>query len=307
MRIRVGTRGSQLARGQTGAIMAGLRDLGHDPVEVIVETRGDRDRSSAFPEFGGPGVFVREIELALLEEEIDLAVHSYKDLPSTGPPELAVAAVPTRQDPADVLLVRRGSLEPDRELLPLAEGARVGTGSARRRALLEAARSDLEVAPLRGNVDTRMRKLADGDYDAIVLAAAGLRRLEGVDDGGHPRPPGLREHRLEPSWFVPAPAQGALALQVRGADAELADALSPIHRQEVAAPISAERRLLARVEGSCSLPFGAWCRAVDDGYELFCVLGDDGRLVRGRLVGEDPEALADRAWEHLAKSGMPVR
>lgn len=307
MRVRVGTRGSSLARIQTGGIVRQLVSLGLEAEEVIIETLGDRDRESRFAEFGGAGVFVREIEEALLDGRIDAAVHSYKDLPSGGPEQLVVAAVPERLDPADHLLVRADALAADRGRLPLPEGARVGTSSARRRALLLHERDDLQVDPLRGNVDTRIRKLVEGRYEAIVLAGAGLQRLRQGDALADLRQQGVEEVRLAPEWFVPAPAQGALAIQTRRDDTGLQDVLRPLQVDAAARSLIGERRLLARVEGNCDLPFGAWCCREADAFSLSFALGDDERLVVGQLRGDEPRLLADRAWDQLRESGMAVR
>jgi len=305
MRVRIGSRGSRLALAQSRKIGARLAAAGHQPVEVVIETRGDRDQTSAFPEFGGAGVFVRGIERQLIAGAIDLAVHSYKDLPSEGPDELFVAAVPERLDPADTLLIRDDAFESGGGLLPLPQGARVGTASSRRQALLQASRADLRILPLRGNVDTRVRKLRDGDYDAIVLAQAGLQRLQ--DAGGALDMEGVQLHRLDPDWFIPAPTQGALALQIRRDATELAAVLAPLHDESVAHPLEAERRLLALVQGSCELPFGAWCRAAGEGYRLGYALGDHERLVSGQLQGEAPAPLAELAWQELASSELSIR
>ncbi len=305
MRVRIGSRGSKLALAQARQIGARLAAAGHQAVEVIIETRGDRDQTSSFPEFGGPGVFVREIERQLIAGAIDLAVHSYKDLPSDGPDELFVAAVPERVDPADTLLIREDAIELAGELVPLPEAARVGTASSRRQALLHASRADLRILPLRGNVDTRVRKLRAGEYDAIVLARAGVQRLQ--EAGQALDLDGVHLHRLDPDWFIPAPTQGALALQIRRDASELAAALAALHDESTALPLVGERRLLGLVQGSCEMPFGAWCRAVGDGYQLDFALGDAERLVTGRLRGESPAALADLAWQELSASELTIR
>jgi len=300
MRIRIGTRGSRLALAQTGSVARQLADNGHDVETTIIRTRGDLDRTSAFPEFGGAGVFVREIERALLAGEIDLAVHSYKDLPSEGPAQLVVAAVPERVDPADLLVVRAQAMAPPQAGLSLAHEARIGTSSARRQALLRHLRPDLQILPLRGNVDTRVSKLRAGDYDAIVLAAAGLQRLQQEVGGSSPTAgEDLVEHRLDPVTFVPAPTQGALALQTRATDAELIAALRPLHRDELNATLQVERQLMARIEGNCSLPFGAWCQSRNGRLHLVCAVNYGDGLRRATLSGEDPGTLADQAWKAL--------
>ena len=308
MKIRIGTRGSRLALAQTRSIAERLRLNGHEVSEVVIETRGDRDQEASFPEFGGSGVFVHEIERALLQQQIDLAVHSYKDLPATGPADLTIGAIPERLDAADCLLVREEVVDLDDVRLPVRRRARIGTGSARRTALLHWARSDLEILPLRGNVDTRVGKLMAGDYDAIVVAAAGLDRIEAAGGLQQHHKGKVRRCRLDPSWFVPAPAQGVLALQIRRADAELAAAVKVLHREQIARPVSCERQLLVRVEGNCQLPFGAWCEVLPGGgLALVFALGLGTGILVDRLEGEDPMQLADRAWNRLAEAGLPTQ
>ena len=222
-KLKLGTRGSDLARTQSETIAAALRRAGYDVELTIIKTSGDQNQTALFGSIGPQGVFVREIEQALVERRIELAVHSFKDLPTSSPAELVVAAVPARIDPADLLLVRRSALADGDDWMPVAQGARVGTASARRRVWLRHFRPDLEIEPLRGNVPTRVRKLAEGAFDAILLAAAGVERLQaeqrlaGLDD--------IEVRRLDPRRFVPAPAQGALALQCRRDDASVLAAL----------------------------------------------------------------------------------
>jgi len=181
VKLRIGTRGSALALAQSTDVAARLRSFGHEPELVIVSTAGDRVTDRAFTDVGSFGVFVRELASALLDGTIDAAVHSYKDVPSRMPAGLTIAAVPERLDAADVLLVRRDAIAPESGGIPLAHGARVGTSATRRRALLLDARPDLVPGLLRGNVPTRVRSLAEGRFDAIVLAAAGLERLARIE------------------------------------------------------------------------------------------------------------------------------
>ena len=307
MRIRIGSRGSDLALVQTNGVARALAGFGHDTEVVIVETAGDRDQDRGFAEIGPPGVFVREIETALLDAEIDLAVHSYKDLPSQSPEGLLVAAVPERLTAEDCLIMPAdgrpaGAGASDAKLgldLPLKQNAVVGTGSERRRALLRSLRPDVRIEPIRGNVPTRLAKLREGRYDAIVLAAAGLIRLkrQNASDLGLDS---LVNLRLDPAVFVPAPAQGALALQCRVGD-RVVDAVAPLHDVDAAAPVRAERELLRLVDGGCDLPFGAWCRRLDGGdLELLSVIESDGLLVRQSGRGENPEELAARLWARLS-------
>lgn len=304
MRIRVGTRGSRLARIQSEWVAARLRAAGHEPEMVIVRTTGDRVQDRAFAEVGSPGLFVAEIERALLEERIDCAVHSYKDVPSASPPELVIAAVPERVDPADRLLAREEALVPGGTGLDrLAQAARLGTASARRQALVRSERPDIRIELLRGNLPTRVRQVQDGHYDAILLAAAGLDRLDRAAeaDPGLALPrDGLVELRLDPERFVPAPSQGALAVQVRRADEAAVAAVDALDDRAAHAAVRAERALLERVQGGCTVPFGAWCRRLDDGrYELRGFLEREGRRRFVAEQGDEPLGLVEPVWSAL--------
>ena len=296
LKIRVGTRGSRLARIQTARVTRRLEAAGHRAEVITLKTAGDLKQDLPFHAVGPPGVFVREIERALAAGEIDVAVHSYKDLPTASPEGLIVAAVPERLDAADCLLVTSGSVDRDGGLIPLRQGARVGTSSARRAALLRDLRPDLVVQPIRGNLPTRIAKLrqhppSEETYDAILLAAAGLERLR---DNPQPEDEArdVVRSRLDPEIFVPAPAQGALAVQVRAGDPVRAvvEALEdPDRRRE----IEVERRLLARVEGGCRVAAGAWCRSLDDGQlALTAILEVDGHLRRATMRDSNGERLA---------------
>jgi hydroxymethylbilane synthase len=301
VRIRIGTRGSALALAQAGEVARRLGAAGHETETVVIHTEGDRVADRPFAEVGAFGVFVREIEAALLEGRVDVAVHSYKDLPSQRPAELVVAAAPERVDVADVLLARREATAPG-GVIPLREGATVGTSSARRQAQLRHLRPDLAHAPLRGNVPTRIRSLAEGRFDAIVLAAAGLLRLQRNAPGGAPLvPDGIVTTRLDPAVFVPAPGQGALAVQVRRDDDAVRRAVEPLDDPATARALAAERAALARAEAGCVVPFGAWCRVKADGRLLLVAVlgGADGVLSRAEASGEDPDALAEAVWRGL--------
>ncbi len=301
MRLRIGTRGSALARVQAGDVARRLEAAGHETETIVIHTEGDLVTDRAFAEVGAFGVFVREIEAALLERRIDVAVHSYKDLPSQGPAGLVVAAVPERVDVADVLLARPEAMAPGRTI-PLREGATVGTSSARRQAQLRHLRPDLAHGLLRGNVPTRIRALAEGRFDAIVLAAAGLLRLERSAPGGPPLVgDGIVTTRLDPAFFVPAPAQGAIAVQVRRDDPDARRAVQALDDPSTARALEAERAALAKAEAGCVVPFGAWCRTEADGcLHLVAVLGcADGGLARAHAVGEEPDVLASIVWRRL--------
>ncbi len=307
MKLRIGTRGSRLALAQARDVAARLEAMGHAPEIVVIKTVGDRHVDRPFAEVGAPGIFVAEIESSLLRAEVELAVHSYKDLPSSSPEELVVAAVPERLDPADHLLCLAAAHTPEAGLLPLGEKARVGTASVRRQALLRHLRPDLELVHLRGNVPTRVGRLADGGVEAVLLAGAGLERLERArEDGGSffSGPDPVVDCRLDPESFVPAPSQGAIALQVRRDDAAVLRVAEHLDDAAAHRCVRAERTLLALVEGGCQVPFGAWCRPAGGGrLELSAVLERGGRLRRGRAGGDDPEALAREVWAGLGEQG----
>jgi hydroxymethylbilane synthase len=251
--VRVGTRASALALTQTGHVADALTALGAGEHELVrVRTDGDR-LTGSLATLGGTGVFVTALRDALLDGRCDVAVHSFKDLPTAVAPGLVVAAVPLRQDPRDALCARDG-----RTLATLPEGASVGTGSPRRAAQLLAARPDLKVVDIRGNVDTRLRRIED-DLDAVVLARAGLARLDRLD---------AVTEALPFDVMVPAPAQGALAVEVRAQDAAdgspLARALAALDHRPTHLAVVAERALLNRLEAGCAAPVGAYARLGDD-------------------------------------------
>lgn len=307
MKLRIGTRGSRLARIQAGNTAARLARLGHETEIVPITTAGDRSSAPTFAAIGPQGVFVREIERALLDGAIDVAVHSHKDLPTVSPDDLAVAAVPERRDPSDALVVRAelAADAPPGSLLPVPEGALVGTASVRRQVWLGHLRSDVRAQSLRGNVLTRIRRLREGRFDAILLATAGLDRLRSgsVEGGPALNLDGLSVVRLDPEVFVPAPAQGALALQCRRSDEGVRDALAPLDHPRTRATVGAERELLARLEGGCELAFGAWCAHASefsaDESVMVAMVERDGEVRRGVARGPDPSTLAEDLWRIL--------
>jgi hydroxymethylbilane synthase len=293
--VRLGTRGSALARAQTGHIASALVEA-HPDLEleiVTISTSGDRSQATNLPGADwGTGVFVKELESALLREDIDLAVHSLKDVPPVISPELTLAAIPVREDPLDVLVTTDG-----RGLEDLAAGVRVGTSSARRAAFLRASRPDLQFVPIRGNVETRLRKLAEGQYDAIVLARAGLRRLE-LDPA---------YVVLEPELLPPAPGQGALAIESRAGDREIIALVEALHDPATAAAVRAERRLMADLEGGCRLPIGALGTPRQEGtlHLLGGIATEDGSLSVAAATGrlDAPEELGDQLALRLRSPG----
>jgi hydroxymethylbilane synthase len=291
--LRLATRGSALALAQSRLVVEGLQAAWPElRVELVtVVTEGDRRRDVPAASLGGKGIFTAAVQQAVLDGRADLAVHSAKDLPAAQVPGLVLAAVPRRADPRDVLVGRSRLTALD----DLGPGARVGTGSPRRVALLHWLRPDLELVPIRGNVDSRFRRVHGGELDAVVLAAAGLRRL-GLVAGEAAVP-------LDPEVFIPAPGQGTLAVEAREDDTRALGLLSALTHRPSRVALRAERSFLRRLGGSCTLPAGALARPTDAGpLEIQGFLsGLDGKgLVRERLRGpaDDPEglgrALADR-------------
>ncbi|MGI8590832.1 MAG: hydroxymethylbilane synthase [Nakamurella sp.] len=280
-RLRVGTRGSALALAQSGAIADQLSVAGGGTAELIrIRTQGDVNLGP-LASIGGTGVFVIEVRSRLLAGEVDVVVHSLKDLPTAAAPGVALAAVPVREDPADALCARDGLT-----LDTLPRGSTVGTGSPRRKAQLLRLRPDLEVRAVRGNVDTRLAMVSTGGLDAVVLAAAGLSRLGRSE---------AVTHRLGPEMMLPAPAQGALAVERRSADFNsswYATALADLDDSSTRAAVTAERSLLAALEAGCTAPVGAFAE-IDGGQMTLtgAVISVDGvREIRGRLTGSVAEA-----------------
>jgi len=248
--IRIGTRGSDLALWQANFVKASLEKLGQQVEIQIIHTQGDKIQDLSFDKLEGKGFFTKEIEQALLEKHVDLAVHSHKDLETTSPEGLTIAAVSDREDPSELLLIRKGSVDQNQQW-KLKENAIIGTSSARRKSQILAHRSDLSIKDLRGNVPTRINKLREGNYDAILLAKAGVNRLElDLSD--------LHCETLNATEFIPAPAQGVLGLQIRSEDNELANILAHLNHEETQAQIEIERGVLRKMEGGCQLPLGVY-------------------------------------------------
>ncbi|GLZ44791.1 porphobilinogen deaminase [Actinomycetospora sp. NBRC 106375] len=305
--IRLGTRASLLARTQTDIIASALTAAGATVEIVTVSTEGDRSQAAGTPIAGsGVGVFVTALREALLADEIDVAVHSYKDLPTAAVPGLTLAAVPAREDPRDALVARDAMV-----LGELPPGAVVGTGSPRRVAQIDALGLGLRLVPIRGNVDTRIGKVTRGELDAVVLARAGLARLGRV---------GEATEVLDPVQVLPAPGQGALACECRTDDAPLTELLrSTLHDEGVAAAVTAERAVLTALGSPCSAPIGALAEVVedldDDGHVVerlslrAVATTEDGALVRASAAGEteDAERLGrELAAEMLADGAVPT-
>ena len=289
-RVRIGTRGSALALWQAEHVKARLEALGHEVSLRVITTTGDLMQDRRLESVGGKGAFLKEIEEALVAREVDLAVHSLKDVPTALPAGLVLSALLERADPRDALI----SSGP--RLAELGAGASVGTTSLRRRALVAALRPDLALQDLRGNVDTRLRRLREGRFDAILLAMAGLVRLGRA---------GEVTEALDPRRFVPAPGQGAIALECREDDQAVRDAVAPLDHAATARAVAAERTFLAALGGGCNVPLGAHAFASGSGLELVAfVAGADGRaMLRAERHGDDPAALGGAVADELLAQG----
>ena len=250
-KITIGSRGSDLALWQANHVKRQLENLGHEVEIKVIVTQGDAIQHLSFDKLEGKGFFTKEIETALLEKSIDLAVHSHKDLETNPPAGLVIAAVSEREDPSDLLLFAKSKVDSSQPW-NLALNASIGTSSASRKSQILRFRNDLNISDLRGNVPTRIQKLRDGNYDAIVLAKAGVDRLQ-LD---------LSEFFVEvlnPTEFVPAPAQGVLGLQIREDDTRMAEIMQHLNHTDVAKRIGIERKVLNLLDGGCQLPLGVYC------------------------------------------------
>jgi hydroxymethylbilane synthase len=298
--LRLGTRASKLARWQAEWVAGQLEQRGHAIELIEIATSGDLEQVVAVEAIGTRGVFTKEIQRALLREEVDLAVHSLKDLPTEPIEGLVLAAVPERESTADVIVLgsgERGVRSVDL-LRALPQGARIGTGSLRRQAQLRHVRPDVQVADVRGNVDTRLRKLDEGQFDAIVLAEAGLRRL-GLAD---------RISQVLPSdLMLPAVGQGALGIECRADDVNTREIVAELNDSATRAAVMAERALLERLRGGCMAPVGALGKVADDKLELAAVvLNADGSQRLTAIEVESPreaEALGVRVADRLLSQG----
>ena len=251
MHIRIGTRGSELALWQAHHVKDRLEKNGNSVSITIIKTQGDKIQELSFDKLEGKGFFTKEIETALLSKDVDLAVHSHKDLETSPPTGLVIAAVSEREDPAELLLISKDRVDQS-QIWDLKLNSSIGTSSARRKSVVVSRRKDLNIKELRGNVPTRIQKLREGQYDAIILAKAGVSRLE-ID---------LSEFHvieLDPKSFVPAPAQGVLALQIRENETELWQEIQKLNDKQVEKQIAVERKVLNLMDGGCQLPLGVFC------------------------------------------------
>lgn len=276
--IIIGTRGSQLALWQANFVKDQLASHGVEAELKIIKTKGDQIQHLSFDKIEGKGFFTKELEDALTAGEIDLAVHSMKDMPTAQPEGLQIAGVSYRENPADWLILRKDAVDPT-QIFRLKKGAKVGSSSARRKAQLLEYRPDLALTDIRGNVPTRLAKLDSGECDAVMLAAAGLTRL-GLDLSPY------ELIKLHPREFVPAPAQGVMAFQIRKADVALKNIVKKIHNAEVARTINVERKALKLLEGGCQIPLGIYCEHDAEGnYHVWAAKAErwDGEVKRVRL------------------------
>lgn len=293
--VRIATRGSALALWQARHVAERLRSGGLKSELVVLKTTGDLRTDVALSKVGGKGLFTKELENALLDGGADLAVHSMKDVPTVLPPGLILGAMLEREDPRDVLLFAEGSAA--RSLADLPAGTLVGTSSLRRRAQLLRHRPDLEIRDLRGNVDTRLRKLDEGRYDAIVLAAAGLLRMGFA---------GRISQFLEPDFMVPAAGQGSVGLEIRDGDERIAAIAGALNHGPSRRAIEAERGLLHRLEGGCQVPIGLHAVCGNSGaiHLRAAVLSPDGtQVAEAQAEAADPEAAADKVHALLLDRG----
>ncbi|MGB0932688.1 MAG: hydroxymethylbilane synthase [Lishizhenia sp.] len=267
-KVIIGSRGSDLALWQAHFVKSELEKL-NCVVEIkIIKTQGDKIQHLSFDKLEGKGFFTKEIESELLDNSIDLAVHSHKDLETNPPKGLVIAAVSEREDPSELLLIKKSSVEKG-EKWNLKKNAIVGTSSARRKSLINRFRSDVEIEDLRGNVPTRVDKLRNGNYDAILLAKAGVTRL-GLDLSD------LHVEVLDPTEFVPAPAQGVLGLQIREGDERMAKILENLNAPDVQERIGVERKVLNLLDGGCQLPLGVYCPENGKVYVTYAQTANEG-------------------------------
>jgi len=292
-KIIIGSRGSKLALWQANFVQTELKGIGIESEIKVIKTKGDQIQHLSFDKLEGKGFFTKEIEDALLAREIDMAVHSMKDMPTTPAPGLTLAGVSYREDPEDLLLVKKSAC--DQLPLKIKKSATVGTSSSRRKAMLLDLRSDLQVKDLRGNVPTRIEKLRAGDYDGIILAAAGIKRLK-LD---------LSDLELVPlnrKEFVPAPAQGVLTFQTRTEDLPMRRIVQQLHHTDVSSCTNVERKVLRMMDGGCQMPLGVFCEKDQMGnFHVYAALskGEGTKLIRTKVSSSTSFGLADSVFKKL--------
>lgn len=293
--IRIGSRGSKLALWQANYVQRELEKLGHKVSLTIIKTQGDQIQHLSFDKMEGKGFFTKEIESALLRNEIDLAVHSHKDLETTNPEGLSIGAVSSRAALHDLLVINKKAFQAE-EILTLKQNAIVGTSSARRKTQLKHFRQDVTIKDLRGNVPTRLDKLRNGDYDAIILAAAGVERLE-IDMYD------FEVFHFDPKSFVPAPAQGVLGYQIRKEDIKLKEIIQPLHDSEVSTCIEAERYVMRNMDGGCQMPLGVYCYQENNLYKMHAAHAQDSNSLPEYFVLENdcPTTLAQNMLKAIQK------
>ena len=297
--LKIGTRGSKLALWQAYFLQDQLRQVGTESELVIIKTKGDQIQHLGFDKMEGKGFFTKEIEDHLLRGDIDVAVHSMKDLPTTMSDGLAISAVSYRENPSDCLLINKSAFDASK-LLKLKENAIVGTSSARRKAQLLDFRSDFQLKDIRGNVPTRIQKLREGQFDAIMLASAGIARLE-IDLSD------FEVIHFDPREFVPAPAQGVLAFQVNEADTPTRRILQKIHDRSVANVVKVERKILQLLDGGCQMPVGIYCKQDQVGnYHVWAAKAEswDSPLQMVQMSSSTSADLAERVVEALKTEGV---
>ncbi|MCB0478159.1 MAG: hydroxymethylbilane synthase [Crocinitomicaceae bacterium] len=293
-KIIIGSRGSDLALWQANFVKSSLKKLGVQTEIQIIKTQGDKIQDLSFDKMEGKGFFTKEIEEALINKEIDLAVHSHKDLETRQPFGLKISAVSDREDPRELILIKKESFDPNLEF-GIKENGIVGTSSARRQTQLTAERADIQLKDLRGNVPTRIEKLRTQDYDAIVLAYAGVKRLK-IDLSE------FETQLLDPKKFVPAPAQGVLGIQIRKEDEELDKLLQNLNHPEIQEQIGIERAILNRMEGGCQLPLGVYCEN-KGGYKVWLSFAKSKgeKAQHLELEGDAPDILVEGSIRELQK------
>lgn len=298
-RLVIGTRGSDLALWQAKHLQDALKAVGQDSELKIIKTKGDKIQHLGFDKMEGKGFFTKEIEDALIRSDIDVAVHSLKDLPTESPEGLVIAGLSYREDPADLLIIKKSS-EIDGRPLKLKDDAVIGTSSIRRKCQIRQFLPQARVKDLRGNVPTRIGKLSDGNYDAIIIASAGVRRL-GLDLEG------FTCIRLNPKEFVPAPAQGVVAFQAREADIVTRRIIQSVHQSEVARCSNIERTVLKLMDGGCQTPLGVYCEQDSMGhYHAYAAYaaGENGRFRRVQLSQSTSHRLAENIISELKKDSL---